>query len=162
MAVSDFRIWSKLSLVETTCPLLYPTLLICMIDYCRSKTQIIGFSLFFSICKPCLIGVSVGACQNRNLYLTAISSQLFKFWNLNLIRCVFLVLLGLCHKLKCWLTSTNILSILFCCQVTSRIRTFQTLSVLLAFFLNEKLFQCTSDWAPKLKTLICFGMFTML
>ena len=61
-SVSDFRIWPKLSQVETTFPLLYRTLLICMIHSCGSKTWIIGFSQLFPICKPYLTDTNLGGC----------------------------------------------------------------------------------------------------
>ena len=61
-SVSDFRIRPKLPQIETTFPLLYRTLLICMIHSCGSKTWIIGFSQFFPICKPYLTDTNLGGC----------------------------------------------------------------------------------------------------
>ena len=75
--VSDFHIWSKSSQIETSFPLLYPTLLICIIHSCGSRTWIIRFSPLFAICKPYLTNPSLGVCQNRNLHLGAISRRLF-------------------------------------------------------------------------------------
>ena len=42
-------------------------------------TWIIGFSPFFPIYKPFFTGANLGGCQNRSLYLGAITCQLFSW-----------------------------------------------------------------------------------
>ena len=58
--ISDLRIWPKLPQIETTFPLLYRTLWICMIDSCKSKTLIIGFFPTLSNIKTYLTDANLG------------------------------------------------------------------------------------------------------
>ena len=75
--VSDFRFWPKLQQIETTFPLLYRALLICMIDSCESKTWIIGFSELFPIFKSYLTDANLGGYLSSHFQLNGIKVRAF-------------------------------------------------------------------------------------